>query len=82
MQPALLRGARPGIRSGVYLKESPVFQYGVRGLLLSLPHLKFYVSFYFSLPQRPHLVFFSDKFESGEAKILYFRCLTPKVLVI
>lgn len=24
----------------------------------------------------------SDKFESGEAKIPYFRCLTPKVLVI
>ena len=26
--------------------------HGVRGLLLSLPHVKFYVSFYFSLPQR------------------------------
>src|SRR4030043_1281241 len=25
-------------------------------LLLSLPHVKFYVSFYFSLHQRPHLL--------------------------
>jgi hypothetical protein len=50
---APLRGARPGIRCGVYLNESPVFQYGVRGLLLSLPNVTIYIYFYFSLNPRP-----------------------------
>ena len=69
MQPAPLRGARPGIRCGLYLKESPVFQYGVRGLLLCLPHVKFYVYFYFPLHQRPHL--FADPHDGwcGEERL-------------
>ena len=46
-----------GIRCGVYLKESPVFQYGVRGLLLSLPPVKFYGSLYFPLHQRAQGLF-------------------------
>ena len=53
--PAPLRGTRPGIRCEVYLKENPVFQYGVRGLLLYLPHARFYGSFYFPLNLPPHV---------------------------